>query len=226
VLADIYLGKVTVWNDRAIAALNPDLSLPRTAIAVVHRSDGSGTTFNFTDYLAKASAEWKAKVGSATSVAWPTGVGGKGNEGVAAYVQRIKGAIGYVEFAYAKRNHQAYALVRNRDGVYAQPDDASFQAAAAHADWASSPGYYRIITDSPGADSWPIAATSFIVLHARQDKPERAAEVLKFFDWAFRNGQKMAEELDYVPLPDSLVKQVETSWQNIRDAAGKPLWQP
>jgi phosphate transport system substrate-binding protein len=226
VLADIYLGKIKTWNDKAIADLNPGLKLPQTAIAVVHRSDGSGTTFNFTDYLVKTSEEWKSRVGSATSVAWPTGVGGKGNEGVAAYVQRIKGAIGYVEFAYAKRNNQAYALVRNRDGQYPQPDDASFQAAAAHADWAGAPGYYRIITDSPGKDAWPIAATSFILVHARQGRPARGVEVLKFFDWAFRNGQKMAAELDYVPLPDALVKQVEASWQGIGDSAGKPLWKP
>jgi phosphate transport system substrate-binding protein len=226
VLADIYLGKVRTWNDQAIAELNPGLKLPASAVAVVHRSDGSGTTFNFTDYLAKVSPDWKAKVGSSTAVAWPTGVGGKGNEGVAAYVQRIKGAIGYVEFAYAKRNNQAHALVRNREGAYPVPGTASFQAAAAHADWASSPGYYRIITDSPGADSWPIAATSFIVLHARQDKPERAAEVLMFFDWAFRHGQPMAEALDYVALPGSLVTQVEASWQGIRDGSGKPVFQP
>jgi phosphate transport system substrate-binding protein len=217
---------VRTWNDRAIAALNPGLRLPSRAIAVVHRSDGSGTTFNFTDYLAKVSPDWKAKVGSSTAVAWPTGVGGKGNEGVAAYVQRIKGAIGYVEYAYARRNSQAHALVRNRDGAYPVPGTASFQAAAAHADWASASGYYRIITDSPGQDAWPIAATSFILLHARQDRPERAVEVLKFFGWAFRNGQSMAEALDYVPLPDSLVRQVEASWRVIGDASGKPVFQP
>jgi phosphate transport system substrate-binding protein len=226
VLADIYLGKVRTWNDKTIAALNPGLALPDAAIAVVHRSDGSGTTFNFTDYLAKVSEDWKTKVGSSTAVAWPTGVGGKGHEGVAAYVQRIKGAIGYVEYAYAKRNQQAYAMVRNREGKFPVPRDASFQAAAAHADWGSAPGYYRIITDSPGGDAWPIAATSFILMHARQEQPARAVEVLKFFDWSFRKGRELARELDYVPLPDSLVKQVEASWHDIRDAAGQPAWQP
>jgi phosphate transport system substrate-binding protein len=225
VLADIYLGKIKNWSDKAIADLNPGLKLPNEPITVVRRSDGSGTTFNFTDYLSKVSDEWKTKVGSSTAVAWPEGVGGKGNEGVAAYVQRIKGSIGYVEYAYAKRNNQAYALVQNREGQYPQPDDKSFQAAAAYADWQNAPGYYQIITNSPGKESWPIAATSFILLHTRQDKPEKAVEVLKFFDWAFRNGQKMAEDLDYVPLPADLVAQIEGSWaQQIKDASGKPIW--
>jgi phosphate transport system substrate-binding protein len=225
VLAHIYLGKIKRWNDKAITDLNPGLKLPDEPITVVRRSDGSGTTFNFTDYLSKVSPEWKSKVGSSTAVAWPEGVGGKGNEGVAAYVQRIKGSIGYVEYAYAKRNNQAWALVRNKDGQYPKPDNATFQNAAAYADWKNAKDYYQIITDSPGKDSWPIAATSFILLHVKQDKPQNAAEVMKFFDWAFHGGQKMAEDLDYVPLPASLVAQVEASWASeIKDASGSSIW--
>ncbi|HVO87895.1 MAG TPA: phosphate ABC transporter substrate-binding protein PstS [Casimicrobiaceae bacterium] len=225
VLADIYLGKIKNWNEKPIADLNPGVKLPNELITVVRRSDGSGTTFNFTDYLSKVSQEWKSKVGSSTAVAWPEGVGGKGNEGVSAYAQRIKGAIGYVEYAYAKRNNLAYVLVQNKEGQYPKPDNSTFQAAAAYADWKNAPMYYEIITDSPGKDSWPIAATSFILMHTTQDKPQNAAEVLKFFDWAFHNGQKMAEELDYVSLPDSLVKQIEGTWkQEIKDASGKPVW--
>jgi len=225
VLADIYLGKIKNWNDKAITDLNPGVKLPPELITVVRRSDGSGTTFNFTDYLSKVSDEWKSKVGSATAVSWPEGVGGKGNEGVSAYVLRIKGAIGYVEYAYAKRNNMSYALVRNKDGQYPKPDNATFQAAAAYADWKNAPMYYQIITNSPGKDSWPIAATSFILMHVSQDKPQNASEVLKFFDWAFHSGQKMADELDYVPLPDSLVKQIEETWKlQIKDASGKPVW--
>ena len=171
------------------------------------------------------SPEWKDKVGSATAVSWPEGVGGKGNEGVAAYVQRIKGAIGYVEYAYAKKNSMSHALVQNRDGQYPKPDSATFQAAAQYADWKSAPGFYQIITNSPGATSWPIAATSFILLHVKQDKPQNAAEVLKFFDWALKNGQKMADELDYVALPPPLVAQIEDLWKaQIKDPAGKAIW--
>jgi phosphate transport system substrate-binding protein len=226
VLADIYLGKIKSWGEGAITELNPGVKLPNEPITVVRRSDGAGTTFNFTDYLSKVSDEWKAKVGSSTAVAWPEGVGGKGNEGVAAYVQRIKGSIGYVEYAYAKRNNQAYVLVQNRDGQYPKPDNRTFQNAAAAADWKNAPGYYQIITNSPGRDSWPIAATSFIVLRTRQDKPQNAAEVMKFFDWAFKNGGRMADELDYVPLPDNLVQQIEGSWkQEVKDASGKAIWQ-
>ena len=225
VLADIYLGKVKRWNDAAIVRLNAGLALPDAAIAVVRRSDGSGTTFLWTDYLSKVSPQWKGKVGAGTAVSWPEGVGGKGNEGVAAYVQRIKGAIGYVEYAYAKRNGMAYALVQNRDGQYPKPGIATFQAAAGHADWKNAPAFHRILTDQPGATTWPITGASFILMHDKQDKPQSAIEVLKFFDWALRQGQAMAEELDYVPLPDSLVASIEASWQaSIRDAAGKPLW--
>ena len=225
VLADIYLGKIKKWNDKAIGDLNAGLKLPDEPIAVVRRSDGSGTTFVWTDYLAKTSDEWKTKVGSSTAVSWPEGVGGKGNEGVAAYVQRIKGSIGYVEYAYAKRNSMTHASVRNRDGQFVQPDDATFQAAAAHADWARAPGFYRILTDQPGVNAWPITSASFILMHVRQDKPQNAAEVLKFFDWAFHNGQKLAQELDYVPLPDAVTALVAEAWRSqIKDSAGKPVW--
>jgi phosphate transport system substrate-binding protein len=225
VLADIYLGKIKSWDDKAITSLNPGLKIPAEPITVVRRSDGSGTTFNFTDYLSKISPEWKEKVGSSTAVAWPEGVGGKGNEGVSSYVQRIKGSIGYVEYAYAKKNNMTYALVQNKEGQYPKPDNDTFQAAAAYADWKNAPGYYQIITNSPGKDSWPIAATSFILMHKTQDKPANAQEVLKFFDWSFKNGQKMAEELDYVPLPQALISQIESSWKTqIKDASGKPVW--
>jgi phosphate transport system substrate-binding protein len=225
VLADIYLGKIKKWNDKAIGDLNAGLKLPDEPIAVVRRSDGSGTTFVWTDYLSKTSDEWKTKVGSSTAVSWPEGVGGKGNEGVAAYVQRIKGSIGYVEYAYAKRNSMIHALVRNREGRFVQPDDATFQAAAANADWAHAPGFYRILTDQPGANAWPITSASFILVHVRPDKPQNAGEVLKFFDWAFRNGQKFAEELDYVPLPDAVAALVADAWRReIKDPAGKPVW--
>ncbi|MGE5740378.1 MAG: phosphate ABC transporter substrate-binding protein PstS [Betaproteobacteria bacterium] len=225
VLADIYLGKIKKWNDKAIGDLNAGLKLPDEPIAVVRRSDGSGTTFVWTDYLSKTSDEWKTKVGSSTAVSWPEGVGGKGNEGVAAYVQRIKGSIGYVEYAYAKRNSMIHALVRNREGRFVQPDDATFQAAAANADWAHAPGFYRILTDQPGANAWPITSASFILVHVRPDKPQSAGEVLKFFDWSFRNGQKLAEELDYVPLPDAVAALVADAWRReIKDPAGKPVW--
>jgi phosphate transport system substrate-binding protein len=189
------------------------------------RSDGSGTTFLWVDYLSKVSPEWKAKVGASTAVAWPEGVGGKGNEGVAAYVQRIKGSIGYVEYAYAKKNKMSHASVQNRDGQFVQPDDTTFQAAAAGADWKGTPGFGLILTDQPGKASWPISGASFILMYAKQDKPESAVEVMKFFSWAFKNGAKMAEELDYVPIPDALSKQIADAWKaNIKDAGGKTLW--
>ena len=224
-LGEIYLGKIKKWNDKSIADMNPGVKLPDELIAVVHRSDGSGTTFIWTDYLSKVSPEWKSKVGSSTAVAWPEGVGGKGNEGVAAYVQRIKGAIGYVEYAYAKRNAMTYALVRNKDGQYPKPDNGTFQAAAANADWKNAPGFYQILTDEPGKDAWPISGASFILMHTVQGKPENAVQVLKFFDWAFGNGQKMAEDLDYVPLPANVVGLIEASWKDrLKDGAGKPVW--
>ena len=225
VLADIYLGKLKKWNEKPIADLNPGVKLPDENITVVRRSDGSGTTFIWTDYLSKASPEWKDKVGASTAVAWPEGVGGKGNEGVASYVQRIKGAIGYVEYAYAKRNKMAHVLVRNKDGNYPAPDNRTFQEAAAKADWNAAPGFYQILTDQPGKDSWPISGASFILMHTTQEKPQNAQEVLKFFDWSFRNGQKMAEELDYVPLPNNLVALIETAWKSqLKDKSGAPAW--
>ncbi len=224
-IADIYLGKITQWNDGAIAKLNPDVKLPDQKITVVGRSDGSGTTFIFTHYLAKVSAEWKAKVGNDKSVAWPAGVGGKGNEGVASYVQRIKGAIGYVEYAYALQNKMTYSLLQNKDGKFVKPDSESFKAAAANADWAHTPGFNLMLTDQPGATSWPITGATFILLYKNQEKPETAKEVLKFFDWAYRQGDQMAEKLDYVPMPASVVKLVEDTWkQEIKDAKGNPLW--
>ena len=225
VLADIFVGKIRNWNDKAIADLNPGVKLPADAIAVVHRSDGSGTTFIWTDYLSKVSAEWKNTVGSGTAVSWPEGVGGKGNEGVAAYVQRIKGSIGYVEYAYARRNGMAHALVQNRDGAYPEPENATFQAAAASADWKNAPMFYRILTDQPGRDAWPITGASFILIHTVQENTGKRAQVLKFFDWSFHNGQKLAETLDYVPLPDSVVKLIEDAWKaQLKDASGKAAW--
>jgi len=225
VLADIYLGKIKKWNDKAIADLNAGLKLPDEPIAVVRRSDGSGTTFVWTDYLSKVSSEWKTKVGSSTAVSWPEGVGGKGNEGVAAYVQRIKGSIGYVEYAYARRNGMAHALVQNRDGAYPEPENATFQAAAANADWKNAPMFYRILTDQPGRDAWPITGASFILIHTVQENTGKRAQVLKFFDWSFHNGQKLAETLDYVPLPDSVVKLIEDAWKaQLKDASGKAAW--
>jgi len=225
VLADIYLGKIKAWNDKAIVDLNPGVKLAADPITVVRRSDGSGTTFIWTDYLSKVSDDWKSKVGSSTAVAWPEGVGGKGNEGVAAYVQRIKGSIGYVEYAYAKRNKMSYASVQNKDGQFVLPDDATFQAAAAYAGWKSVPGFYQILTNQPGKTSWPITGASFILLQAKQDKPQNAAEVMKFFDWAFKNGQAMAGDLDYVSLPDTVTKEIAVAWKaQVKDASGKPIW--
>ena len=225
VLADIYLGKIKSWNDKAIADLNPSVKLSADPITVVRRSDGSGTSFIWTDYLSKVSPEWKTKVGASTAVAWPEGVGGKGNEGVAAYVQRIKGSIGYVEYAYAKKNKMTTAAVQNKDGQFVQPDDDAFAAAAAYADWKAAPGFYQILTDQPGKTSWPITGASFILMYIKPDKPQNAAEVLKFFDWAYKNGKAMATELDYVPMPEPVTKVVEDAWRaQIKDGAGKPVW--
>jgi len=224
VLGDIYLGKIKKWNDPAIAALNPGLKLPADAISVVHRSDGSGTTFIWSNYLSKVSPEWKSKVGEGTSVNWPTGVGGKGNEGVASYVQRINGSIGYVEYAYVLQNKMTYTLVENRDGHFIAPSAKAFMAAAAGADWSAAPGMYLILTDAPGANAWPIAGATFILMHKVQEKPERAAEVLKFFKWAYANGDEMATSLDYVPMPDSVVSLIETSWKQIKGTSGSPVY--
>jgi phosphate transport system substrate-binding protein len=216
VLADIYLGKISKWNDPRIAGLNGDLKLPDQAITVVHRADGSGTTFIFTNYLSKVSSEWKDKVGNNASVSWPapTSSGGKGNEGVASFVQRIKGAIGYVEYAYAKQIKMTYCSLVNSGGKTVAPGSESFQAAAANADWTHAPGYYLILTDQPGAGSWPITGASFILVYSTPPDAAATGEALKFFDWAYRNGARMAAELDYVPLPESLIKQVRATWKS------------
>jgi len=211
-LGDIYLGKITKWNDAAIAKLNPKLKLPTDAITVVRRSDGSGTTFNFTDYLSKSSAEWKTKVGSGTAVEWPAGVGAKGNEGVAGNISQTKNSIGYVEYAYAKQNKLTYAALINKAGKTVQPTMAAFQAAASNADWAKAPGYYVILTDQPGDASWPITAATFILMHREPVDKAASAEAIKFFKWAFAKGGKMAEELDYIPMPDPVVKLIEKTW--------------
>jgi phosphate transport system substrate-binding protein len=211
-LGDIYLGKITKWNDPAIAKLNPKLKLPTDAITVVRRSDGSGTTFNFTDYLSKSNAEWKTKVGSGTAVEWPAGVGAKGNEGVAGNVSQTKNSIGYVEYAYAKQSKLTYAAMINKAGKTVQPTIAAFQAAASNADWAKSPGYYVILTDQPGEASWPITAATFILMHKEPVDKAASAEAVKFFKWAFAKGGRMAEELDYIPMPDTVVKLIEKTW--------------
>jgi len=211
-LADIFMGKVTKWNDPAIASLNKGIDLPDQKITVVHRSDGSGTTFNWANYLSKVSNEWKTKVGEGTSVEWPTGVGGKGNEGVAAYDNQIKGSIGYTELAYATQNKMSYAAVQNKAGVFIIPTADSFQAAAAGADWAHTQDFFAVITDAEGKDSWPIAATVFVMMHKQPADAQRSKEALDFFRWALENGQADAKALDYIPLPDALVKQVEAYW--------------
>jgi phosphate transport system substrate-binding protein len=223
-LADIYLGKVTKWNDAAIAKLNPGVKLPSSEITVVHRSDGSGTTFLWTNYLSKVSPEFKTAVGEGTAVKWPAGVGGKGNEGVASYVQKIDGAIGYVEYAYAKQNKLAYGQVQNKSGKFVEPDDETFKTAAANADWKAAPGMGVVLTDQPGDKAWPITGASFILLHAKQEKADTGREVLKFFDWSFRNGGKMAADLDYVPMPEAVVKQIQASWKTVTDSSGKAIY--
>ena len=221
VLAEIYLGKVSKWNDPAIAGLNAGLKLPDAPIAVVRRADGSGTTFIFTNYLSKVSADWKSKVGEGTAVNWPTGAGGKGNEGVSAFVQRLPNSIGYVEYAYAKQNKMPYALMQNAAGAFVAPEDTAFKAAAAGADWSKS--FYQILTNQPGKDAWPITGATFIMMHNKQDKPQQAAAALRFFDWAFKAGDKVADELDYVPMPDSVKAAIRKEWAKITDASGKPV---
>jgi len=211
-LGDIFLGKIAAWNDPAIAAANPGVTLPATKINIVHRSDGSGTTFNFSNYLSKVNAEWKSKVGEGTSVQWPGGVGGKGNEGVASYVKQIKGSVGYVELAYALQNKMSYVSLQNAAGNFVQPSAESFQAAAATADWANAKDFNLVITNAQGADAWPITATNFILMHKQPKDAQRSKDALAFFKWAFENGQPQAKSLDYVPLPADLVKQVEAYW--------------
>ncbi len=221
VLADIYLGKIAKWNDPAIKALNPTLPLPDTAIAQVRRADGSGTTFIFTNYLSKVSPEWKSKVGEGTAVNWPVGAGGKGNEGVSAFVNRLPNSIGYVEYSYVKQNKMNYAVLQNAAGTFAKPDEEAFKAAAAGADWSKS--FYQLLTNQPGKDSWPISGATFILMHAKQDKPANGTEVLKFFNWAYANGSKAAADLDYVPMPAPVIAAIQKSWGEIKDASGKPI---
>jgi phosphate transport system substrate-binding protein len=221
VLGDIFLGKITRWNDAALKALNPGVNLPDAAISPVRRADGSGTTFIFTNYLSKVNPEWKSKVGEGTAVNWPTGAGGKGNEGVAAFVGRLPNSIGYVEYAYVKQNKMTYAQMQNAAGKFVSPDDTAFKAAAAGADWARS--FYQILTNQPGAESWPITGATFILMHKLQDKPAQAAATLKFFDWAYKNGDKTALDLDYVPMPAVVKAQIEKAWGEIKDGSGKAV---
>ncbi|WP_409031202.1 phosphate ABC transporter substrate-binding protein PstS [Janthinobacterium sp. CG_23.3] len=225
VVADIYLGKITKWNAPEISALNSGVKLPDADITVVHRADGSGTSFLFTDWLSKVHPEFKAKIGAGTAVKWAVGVGGKGNEGVAANVQRIKGSIGYVEWAYAKKNKMSHTQLKNKDGQFLQPDDDNFKAAAANAEWTKTPGFGVVLTDQAGKTSWPVTGVSFILMHKTQADAAKGKEVLKFFDWAFKNGAASAVELDYVPLPASVVKLVQDSWKaNLKDASGKSVY--
>jgi phosphate transport system substrate-binding protein len=222
VLADIYLGKVKKWSDPEIKQLNPGVTLPDAAIAPVRRADGSGTTFIFTNYLSKVSPDWKSKVGEGTAVNWPAGLGGKGNEGVAAYIARLPNSIGYVEYAYVKQNHMNYALMQNADGKFVEPNEASFKAAAAGADWSKS--FYQILTNERGAQAWPITGATFVLMHKVQDKPAVASNVLKFFGWGLTKGTQAATELDYVPMPESVVKQIEQLWnKDVKDASGKAI---
>lgn len=226
VLGDIFLGKIKKWDDAAIKALNPDVKLPSADIVVVHRSDGSGTTFGFTNYLSKVNPEWKSSVGQGKDVKWPTGQGGKGNEGVAAYVGQLKNSIGYVEYAYAKQNKLSWTQLQNADGKFVQPEQTAFAAAAANADWKSAPGMGVVLTNEPGAESWPITAATFILIHKTQDKPAQGKAVMDFFDWAWKNGAKSAEALDYVPLPQNVTDQIRAQWKSdVKSADGKAVWQ-
>jgi phosphate transport system substrate-binding protein len=225
VLADIYLGKITKWNAAEIAALNPGVKLPGDDITVVHRADSSGTSFLFTDYLSKVNPEFQSKIGAGTAVKWATGIGGKGNEGVAANVQRIKGSIGYVEWAYAKKNKLAHTQLKNKDGQYLQPDDENFKAAAASAEWTKTPGFAVVLTDTAGKKSWPITGVSYILMHRSQADAAKGKEVVKFFDYAYKNGDAAAAELDYVPMPESVVKLVQGAWKaQLKDGAGAAIY--
>jgi phosphate transport system substrate-binding protein len=222
VLADIYLGKIAKWNDKAIAALNPGLNLPDTDIGVVRRADGSGTTFIFTNYLSKVSPEWKSNVGEGTAVKWPVGLGGKGNEGVSAFVQRLPNSIGYVEYAYAKQNKLTYTQLDNKDGNFVAPTEEAFKAASAGADWTKNQ-FYEILTLQSGKEAWPITGATFILLYKEQANAQKATDVLSFFKWAYAKGDKMASDLDYVPLPDATVKLIENAWKTIKTADGKAI---
>ena len=224
-LGDIFLGKVKTWNAPAITELNPGVNLPKMPITVVHRSDGSGTSFVFTSYLSEVNPEWKDKVGASDSVPWPVGLGGKGNDGVAAFVKQTKGSIGYVEYAYAKQNGMSTTLLKNKNGNYATPTADNFAAAAAGADWAHAEGNYLMLVNQPGDKSWPISAATFILIHKQPANPAAAAAVLKFFDWAYKNGNDAASQLDYVPLPDSVKEQMRGQWSQVQ-ANGKPVYTP
>jgi len=224
-MADIFMGKITKWNDPRIVADNKGLSLPEQSITVVHRADGSGTTFIFTTYLSQISADWKNNVGANKAVKWPVGTGGKGNEGVASYVQRIKGAIGYVEYAYSLQNKMNAAQLQNREGHFVAPNDISFKAAAANAKWGADTGFYEILTNEPGKDSWPITGATFILVYKTQDNAATGKDVLSFFDWAYSHGNQMASELDYVPLPDNVTTMIRNAWkEQIKDNKGKAIW--
>jgi phosphate transport system substrate-binding protein len=223
-VAKIYLGEIKTWNDPAIAKLNPGLKLSEAPIAVVHRSDGSGTSFNFTDYLSKVSEDWKSKIGAAPAVEWPTGLAAKGNEGVANTVANTKASIGYVEYAYAKQNNMTYSKLVNRDGKAVAPTSEAFQAAAANADWANAPGFREILTNEKGDKSWPITAATFILIPKAPNDPAAAGEALKFFDWAFKNGAKDAEALDYIPMPDNVIGLIRKAWTDVKTAEGKPVY--
>jgi phosphate transport system substrate-binding protein len=223
-VADIFLGKVSQWDDAAIATLNPSLKLPSKKITVVHRADGSGTTSIFTNYLTKVSQEWKDKVGAGKTVAWPAGVGGKGNEGVSAYVSKVNGSIGYVEYAYALQNKLAHVKLKNRDGGEVEPTIATFQAAAANAEWKADEGFALFLTDQPGKESWPITGVSYILIYKQQDKADIAQAMLKFFDWAYKHGKETAESLHYVTMPDKVIQMVQETWAKDVTAGGKPVW--
>ncbi len=223
VIAGIFLGSITRWNDPAITGINPGLDLPKRRITVVHRSDGSGTTWIFTNYLDKISPQWHEKVGTGKAVSWPTGVGGKGNEGVSSYCQRVNGAIGYVEYAYALQNGLSHALLENREGRYVAPTIQSFQAAASNADWANAPGFYMVLTDQPGQESWPITGASFILLHREQQDGKKAAALLQCFRWCYRNGGETAVKLHYVPMPGKVVALVEDLWKKTIRVDGEPV---
>ncbi len=225
VLANIFLGTIKKWNDKAIVALNKGVKLPAQDIAVVHRSDGSGTTFLFTNYLMKVSKDWADKVGNNTAVEWPVGIGGKGNEGVANFTAQTPGSIGYVEYAYALQNKLAYCQLASHDGGFLSPSSATFQSAAAHADWKNAPGFYLVLTDQSGKESWPITGASFILMHTTQENPDKAKAALEFFAWCYANGQKLAEELDYVPIPQAIIDLVEKTWADqIKTQDGKMVY--